>query len=337
MEKIDEFLVLDSEVEERMEQEFSNIQNKQGVVNSTEKFNPSLVSNNLATPIHDFYWIPLDDNLIPFQLKNSGDFSKLDDSEIEEMARSMDEEGAYEPVLLRQIGLKKYEILAGEHRVLASRKKGLKKIKAIVYRHCSDEKAKDIFLLTNLQRRQTKISDAIYGWYSFYENHPEIKTRSQLNEEITSVYVKDVVGKTSISIAEFYRYVKMHDLIPEMIQKLDEGKLAKRAGYHISFFDSNIQKLLLPYVRQITEAKISKLRKLSRQEEITEEIIQGFFEKQKKPKQSYDSTLRCKMIYIKKSIRTKLNPNAYGKLDIIFDIALDDYLKKHPEDAQIII
>ena len=120
------------------------------------QFHSSFLSESSAKKAEGLYTIPID-NLVPFTKKGDGDFSEWEDADLQELADKMDDSGAYEPILVRQMPSGgKFEILAGEHRVKASRLKGLKEIKAIVFRACSTRKQWIYFCLQTYNAEKPK-------------------------------------------------------------------------------------------------------------------------------------------------------------------------------------
>ena len=314
-----------------MDKDIQNLNNT--TTDSTpSQFNDRLVREDTSiTAIHDLYMIPIE-KLITFRQKGDRDFSAWNEEDLNALAEQMDSEGAYEPIIVRKIESDdKYEILAGEHRVKASKIKGLKKIKAIVYRGCSDEKAMDIFLLTNLHRRTTKISDCIYGWSMFSKNHPNMRGVKELEEHTQGI--TEVIGtdKVPITMAQFYRYVRMSKLIDKLIQALDEGIISTRVGYELSIYEQEEQRLFLPFLSNLTEEKLRNLRVHLKESgnELTTDIIKSFV--LTRHVNNYDASLRYNITKVKTIIKTKIAPEKFSELEQIMQIAIDDFLAKNPD------
>lgn len=294
-----------------------------------KQFNSSLVpATKTAIALNDLFMIPIDE-LIPFQRKGDRDFSPWSEDEVKALAEQMDNEGAFEPILVRKLDSGKYEILAGEHRAKASKLKGLKKIRAIVYRGCSDEKAMDIFLLTNLHRRATKISDSIYGWYMFSKNHPSIKNNKDLE---SAIKVTDSVGtdKMPVTLTQYYRYIKMANLLDTLIEALDKREISLRVGYELALYTHDEQKMFIPVLSMLTEEKLQNIKKHVKEQNLTlsTELIKDLL----KPKKTnnYDSSLRSGLAKVKLTIKSKIKPEYYNDINDIINNALDEYLKNNP-------
>ena len=297
------------------------------------QFHSSFLSESSAKKAEGLYTIPID-NLVQFTKKGDGDFSEWEDADLQELADKMDDSGAYEPILVRQMPSGgKFEILAGEHRVKASRLKGLKEIKAIVFRACSDEKAMDIFLLTNLQRRKTKISDAIYGWSMFAAAHPTVRSSKSLETVTSSITEIANTDKMPITLSQYYRFVKMANLISELIKALDNHKISIRVGYELSRLNQEEQRLFLPYLSSLSEPKMQKLIKDMQEQDflLNTSIIEQYMLNKKTKDSTYDSSLRKGMKNIRIDISKRIKPDYYSKVDEIMKEALDIYLQNHPE------
>lgn len=318
------------QLNEQMERDINSFQTEQRVLKPTQ-FPHGAVIETAAKPVNDLFSIPIE-QLVTFQRKGEGDFSPWTEDEIQEMAEKMDEDGSYEPILVRQIEQNKYEILSGEQRYRSSKVKGLKTVKAVVFRDCSDQKAMDIFLLTNLHRRTSKISDSIYGWSMFAKSHPKIRSTDDLND---AVKIIDMVNteKMPITMTQYYRFVKMANLIPEMIHALDDQKISIRSGYELAHFSPEEQKIFLPYLSLLTADKLSDLRKKKKEAlfDISPELLDELFLKKKPTKRTADNRLRSSLRNIRSEIVSSINPDYYEDAGMIVKQALKEYLERNPK------
>lgn len=321
-----DFDVLDQEMDETIQQ----LHTEQRALKPSQ-FPHGAIMESSAKPVNDMFLIPIE-QLVPFRQKGEGDFSPWTEDEIKEMAEKMDDEGAYEPILVRQIETNKYEILAGEQRYRSSKLKGLKYVRAVVFRDCDDEKAMDIFLLTNLHRRITKISDSIYGWSMFAKAHPKIRNVDDLNEALSITEIANS-EKMPITLTQFYRYVKMANLISEWIKALDKNKLSIRCGYELAYFSKEDQQMLIPYAAHFSEDKLNRLRKEKKENlfDLTPEYLDSFFLKKDPGKKESDNRLRRGLRNIRSEIVKNINPEYYNDAAAIVREALREYLEKNPK------
>jgi ParB family chromosome partitioning protein len=137
---------------------------------------------------------------------------KFDEEKLKELADSIKEYGLLEPVILRKKGDSRYEIIAGERRVLASKKLGLKTIASIVRNYTDDEKNNFILsIIENIQRADLNCIE-------------EANAYNVLNKEygVTMENIASTVGKSRAHINNLIRLLSL----PENIQKyLLEGKM----------------------------------------------------------------------------------------------------------------
>lgn len=141
----------------------------------------------------------------PFQPRHHFDESKL-----KELSASITENGVLTPIIVRQIG-QKFEIIAGERRVRASKLSGLKSISAIV-RHVDDDTMAALALIENLQRDDL---DAIEEAQAF----DALMTRLQM----TQAEVAEKVGKDRATVANLLRLLKLPESVQVLIQ---DGELS---------------------------------------------------------------------------------------------------------------
>lgn len=317
-------------LDEEMEQTINQLKTDQRTLKPSQ-FPHGAIMESAARPVNDLFSIPID-QFVTFRQKGDGDFSPWSEDEIKEMAEKMDEDGAYEPILVRQIETNKYEILSGEQRYRSSMLKGLKSLRAIVFRDCSDEKAMDIFLLTNLHRRTSRISDSIYGWSMFAKTHPKIKNSDDLNDAIAITEIANS-EKMPITLTQYYRYVKMSNLIKEWIQALDDRRLSIRSGYELAHFSPEEQKRLMPYASFFSEEKLNQLRKQKKENsfDLTPEFLDDFFLRHVPKKKETDNRLRSSLRNIRAEIVKSINPEFYDDVGSIVKEALEEYLKKNPQ------
>ena len=322
---------------------------------SPNQFNPNLVHSLGDRPEEGFLLIS-PDKLVTFQNKGNGDFTPLNDEELKHMADTMDDNGPNEPIIVRQLdgANEKFEILSGEQRYRASKLKGLKQIRCIIVRNCDDQRAKQIFLISNLSRRRDRIKDRIYGWKQF----------SELNSGHISKSLKEANIKESLSSISIY--IKCADLIDELIACMDSGKLSLKAGYQLSFLTSQEQRITIPYATKITETISRDIRDASAANNITDDWLLNYFEEKGvndsspapsseqsnlfdrqpsytriskseqyeqalKRKTTYEKNIRKGMRKIRTDIIGRVSPRYYDKLADIISNALDLYLESNKD------
>jgi ParB family chromosome partitioning protein len=147
------------------------------------------------------------EDLKPNPLQPRQDF---DQDAIEELARSIEETGILQPLLVVPEG-NQYKIVVGERRWRAAQKIGMTKIPAIV-RHLSEQEQIEVSLVENLQRKDLNPIEIALAYQ---------KLMHELN--YTQEMVAEKVGKDRASVANFIRLLK---LPPEIQKMVAEGKIS---------------------------------------------------------------------------------------------------------------
>lgn len=198
--------------------------------------------------------------LHPFTQKGDGDFSRHDEVLSERFVETVKAVGIIEALIVRpsKVKMGMYEIIAGESRWEHAKAASLEKVPCRIM-ELDDEQARIVFNVTNLMRRELTVRDKINGWYAFFE---EMKGKSSCTEELRQMIEEDKLGVMSVAgggikLRAAYRYVKLHDLVPEWIDRLENGTATLKAGEKVASFPSDIQKKLLLY--KVPEGKLSWL------------------------------------------------------------------------------
>lgn len=156
-----------------------------------------------------------------------------EDESFEELVKSIKEKGILQPILVRERGVGLYECVAGERRLRAAKKAGLKEIPVIV-KTLSDEEALIIALIENLQRKNLNPLEEALGYKNLIEKFG-----------YTQEEVAEKVGKDRATVANLLRLLKLPSLIQEDI--LEERLTVGHAKALISL-DSEEKQI---YVRNI--------------------------------------------------------------------------------------
>jgi ParB family chromosome partitioning protein len=147
------------------------------------------------------------EDLKPNPIQPRQDF---DQNAIEELARSIEEAGILQPLVVVPEG-NQYKIVVGERRWRAAQKIGMTKIPAIV-RHLSEQEQIEVSVVENLQRKDLNPIEIAFAYQ---------KLMQELN--YTQEMVAEKVGKDRTSVANFIRLLKLPDEIQKM---LAEGKIS---------------------------------------------------------------------------------------------------------------
>jgi ParB family chromosome partitioning protein len=131
--------------------------------------------------------------------------TRFDDNRLEELARSIRNNGIVQPLLVRRIG-DRFELVAGERRWRAAQKAGLEKVPVVV-RNVSDDKMLELALIENIQRQELNPIEEAYAYKRLIE-------KMGLTQEMLA----QRVGKDRSVIANYIRLLRL----PEEVQRLVE-------------------------------------------------------------------------------------------------------------------
>ena len=139
--------------------------------------------------------------------------SFMDDAALETLANSIKAQGIMQPILVRRVGVDKFEIIAGERRWRASQLAGLQQVPVLV-RDIADESALSMALIENIQRENLNPLEEAQG----------IK---RLIDEFTMTHEKaaDAVGRSRVAVSNLLRLLSLCPTVQEllMVNKLDMG------------------------------------------------------------------------------------------------------------------
>ena len=173
-------------------------------------------------------------------------FQVRDDEEMAQLVRSIDNNGVLNPIIVRQNG-ERYELIAGHRRRHACRNLGIKTIPAIV-RELSREEAVVEMVDSNLQREHILPSEKAFAYKMKMD---AIKSQGQrtdltsrpMGEKLLSV--EEIANDAADSARQVHRYIRLTELIPELLTMVDEGKIAFRPAVELSYLTRDEQGDLL--------------------------------------------------------------------------------------------
>jgi len=229
-------------------------------------------------------FIPVE-NILFFPLQPRVSFKE--DAAFEELIKSIKEKGVLQPVLVREKGGGFFECIAGERRVRAAQKAGLKEIPAIV-KNLTDEEALVVALIENLQRKNLNPLEEALGYKSLIEKFG-----------YTQEEVAEKVGKDRATVANLIRLLKL----PAVIQEdLMEERLTVGHAKALLSLDSEEKQI---YVRNLILQKGLSVRET---EKLVSQLIQGKSAKRKKepdPNLVYLSEELSKLVGTKVEVKTR--------------------------------
>ncbi len=146
---------------------------------------------------------------------NAGRFqprTNFDETKLEELTNSIQKHGVLSPILVRELGLNKYEVIAGERRLRASKKAGLETIPCLVDQK-KDQDALESALIENLQREDLNPIEEARGY-----------DRLKREFNLTQDNISEVTGKARSSVANSMRLLNLPQSIIDLLYSGDLEK-----------------------------------------------------------------------------------------------------------------
>lgn len=214
----------------------------------------------------------------------------VEDDEMFNMAESVKKWGVIHPVIVRPKEDGTYEMISGHRRKRASEIAGRNEIKAIV-REMTDEEAIITMVDSNKQREKVLPSEKAFA----YKMKLEAMKRQGQRNDLTSVpTAQKYAGKTSREIIaeeagesqdQVRRYVRLTELIPELLNLVDEEKIKLRPAVEISYLTRDEQVDLLDAIDCLqatpSHAQAIRMKELSQKGELTADEINNILEEEK--------------------------------------------------------
>ena len=179
-------------------------------------------------------------------------FKVLDDDKMETLVDSIRENGVLNPVIVRPDQTGDYEMISGHRRLHAAGIVGLVKIPAIV-KEMSDDEAIIKMVDANIQREELLPSEKAFAYKMKLEaikrtaGRPSSNNSCQCGTHLRSDHeLAEQVGESARSIQ---RYIRLTNLIPELLDMVDQKKVQFTLAVDISYFDKQIQQWVYEYIK----------------------------------------------------------------------------------------
>ena len=177
-------------------------------------------------------------------------FKVLDDEKMQDLVESVKINGVLTPVLLRMDENEEYEMVSGHRRMHAAQLAGLTMIPAIV-RELSDDDAIVAMVDANIQREEWLPSEKAFAYKMKLEamKRQGVRTDLTLSQNETKLRSDEVLSKqVGESRAQVQRFVRLTELIPELLDLVDNKKLQFTVAVDISYIDKEVQEWIYEYM-----------------------------------------------------------------------------------------
>lgn len=198
-----------------------------------------------------------------------------DDEDMDKLVESIKQQGILDPAIVRHRKDGGYEIISGHRRHHAAIRAGLRDIPVII-RDIEDDEATLAMVDANLHREKLLPSEKAFAYKMKMEalSH-QGKADSTSRQIVGKLETADVLGEESgTSGRQIQRYIRLTELLPELLQMVDEKQIKTSAGVDLSYLDSDMQQALLGIIKKeniypsLTQAK--ELHHMSKDGELTE-------------------------------------------------------------------
>ena len=231
-----------------------------------------MLNKSIKSPVN----IPVS-KIHPFE---GNPYKVLDNDEMNTLISSIQEQGILTPIIIRPIeNTDEYEVISGHRRLHATVKAGMKEVPAFIYAVSRDEAA--IMLVdSNLHREHILPSEKAFAY--------KLKLEAMKHQGITCGQVghksRDEISDTD-SGRQIQRYIRLTYLIPELLDLVDEEKIALTPAVELSYLTDEEQYALLGVIevedRTPSLSQAVRFKKLSQAGELSDESIETIMQEDK--------------------------------------------------------
>ncbi len=239
------------------------------------------------------------DDLVPFE---DHPYKVLDNDSMDELVKSIHEYGIMNPLIVRPIeGVENsYEIISGHRRFHAAERLGLKKVPCTV--HFVDRDTATVMMVdSNYQRTELLPSEKAWAYKMKMDALKRQGKRTDLQKEEPAESTSRPLGAKSRgnrsdeklaetsndSARQILRYIRLTNLIPELLQFVDDGKIGLRPAVELSYLNEDVQRDIVDYIDEHekevfpSHAQARRICQQAEQGGITYEQIADIMDEQK--------------------------------------------------------
>ena len=268
------------------------------------------------------------DKLRPFE---GHPFRVTDDSEMEKLVYSILTQGLLTPISVRPVENNEYEVISGHRRLHACKKAGIETVPALIY--SLDRDAATIAMVdSNLHREKILPSEKAFA----YKLKMDAMRRQGKRTDLTSDQVGPKLTASMIadseSMSQVKRYIRLTELIPEILTMVDDGKIAFTPAVELSYLTKQEQRDLLETMESEdctpSLSQAIQMKKLSQAGELD---VDHIFDILREPKANQQDKISFRMEDLRKFF-----PKSYTAARIQETILklLSDYQKKRQRSRE---
>ena len=257
----------------------------------------------------------------PFKIQN--------DEEMERIVESIRKVGVLSPGLARPTADGGYELVSGHRRLAACQQLGLETMPVVV-REMTDDEAVIAMVDANLQREHILPSEKAFAYKMKLE---ALSHQGQTSGQLGQKWSREEISETD-SGRQVQRFIRLTNLIPEILAKVDEGKIAFNPAVELSYLSEEQQRELLAAMEKNqctpSHAQAIKLKRAAQAGTLDYDAIQALMQ-QEKPNQQEQIKLR------REDFRSFFPPHYTGeqiKRDILKGLELLKRQRERSRDAR---
>lgn len=205
-------------------------------------------------------------------------FKVKEDEEMAQLMRSIADAGVLSPALARPLPDGGYELISGHRRLAACKALGMDAMPVIV-RDLTDEEAVITMVDSNLQREHILPSEKAFAYkmkYDAIKRSPGRKENGdQLGHQIKSI--DSLAENSPDSRNQIQRYIRLTNLIPDILKLVDEGKIALTPAVELSYLQPSEQEMLFSVMDsdEVTPSlsQARRLRRMSEAQTLTDDAV----------------------------------------------------------------
>ncbi len=198
-----------------------------------------------------------------------------DDDEMNALIESIQEQGIFSPLVVRPIeNTNEYEVISGHRRLHAAEKAGITEVPALIYALDRDSAAIAV-VDSNLHREHILPSEKAFAYKLKMDAIKHQGTSCQLGTKLRS---DELIAETvDESARQIQRYIRLTHLVPQLLDCMDEGKMAFSVGVELSYLNDDFQYAVLDAMAENdctpSYAQAVRMRNMFREATLTEDAI----------------------------------------------------------------
>ena len=225
-----------------------------------------------------------------FSFKNHP-FKVLDDESMQRTVESVEQYGVLSPLIARPRPEGGYEIISGHRRQHAAQLAGLETLPVIV-RNMDDDAAVLLMVDSNLQRETILPSERAFAYKMKLEamkhqaGRPTQDNYSQVGNNFGTLSSEEMAEELGTSKNQIFRYIRLTNLVPELLDMVDEKKISFNPAVELSYLDTNQQRDFLEAMQDTQNApslsQAQRLKKLAQEGRFSYDVAFAVMGEEKK-------------------------------------------------------